>query len=155
MGEFSVWRPRAPFGRHYREAVPTACPWAPSGRHRCPNGARGRHLGATLQPKNQLREFRVSTPYISFLTPPNLSPSPICTKIRWLCLGSLKISQTHSSHFHFHDISPQIFHIFSIISISSSIFTNLLLLFIPYHENHLLGRFWMKFLYSFHERLSS
>ena len=53
------WRPRHALGRHLGAI-----------------GARGRHLGATLQPKNQLREFRVSTPYISFLTPSKPLPKP-------------------------------------------------------------------------------
>ena len=111
----------------------------------------GRHFAAKIQ----IRKIRVSTPYISLLTPPNLSPSPICMKIRWLCQGSLKISQTHSSHFNFDDISPQIFHIFFFISIPSSIFTYLLLHLTSSHDNHFLGRFWAKFLSSFHEWLRS
>ena len=144
----SVWRRTGAPGPHWGARTVArhtlalwGRPWAPPGPHSAA--------------KIQIREFRVSTPYISFLTPPSLSPSPICTKIRWLCQASLKISQTYSSHFHFHDISTQIFHIFFFISISSSIFTTLLLHFIPPHHSHFLGRFWAKFLSSFHERLSS
>ena len=71
----------APFGRHYREAAPKACPWATFGRDWCPSGARGRHLGTNSTAKFSFREIRVSAPYISFLTPPNLLPSTLWSKI--------------------------------------------------------------------------
>ena len=73
-GEMVSLAPRAPsghhFGRHNREAAPKGHPWAPFWAPWCPRGARGRHLGTNSAAKFSFREIRVSTPYISFLTPP-------------------------------------------------------------------------------------
>ena len=77
--------PRAPsgrhFGRHNREAAPKGRPWAPCWAPWCPSGARGRHLGTDSAANFSFREIRVFTPYISFLTPPNLPPSSPRSKI--------------------------------------------------------------------------
>ena len=54
----------------------------------CPRGARGRHLGTDSAANFSFREIRVSTPYISFLTPPNLRPSSPRSKIP----SSLRVS---------------------------------------------------------------
>ena len=41
-----------------------------------PRHARGRHLGTNSAAKFSFREIRVSTPYISFLTPPKPLSKP-------------------------------------------------------------------------------
>ena len=108
-GKWSVWRPRAPSGSHLG---------AITGRRR-PRHAHGRHLGADSAAKISFREIRVSTPYISFLTPPSLprnSPrSKIPSSLRVFIIFSqspLKSTSFHSKsliiplfYYHFHSIS--------------------------------------------------
>ena len=86
---------------------------------RRPSGARGRHLGADSAANFSFREIRVFTPYISFLTPPNLLPSSPRSKIpsslRVFIIFSqspLKSTSFHSKsliiplfYYHFHSIS--------------------------------------------------
>ena len=70
--------PRAPSEFHLGAII---------GRRR-PMHARGRHLGADSTAKFSFSEIRVFTPYISFLTPPNLLPSSPRSKIP----SSLRVS---------------------------------------------------------------
>ena len=69
----SVWRPTGPRGLTGAQEQRHATHWRP-----------GAPMGATWAPfcrKKSTHEFRVSTPYISFLTPPSLPPSSPRSKI--------------------------------------------------------------------------
>ena len=71
----------APPGRHLGAISGRRRPRHALGRHWCPRGARGCHMGANSAAKFSFCEIRVFTPYISFLPPPTLLPSSPRSKI--------------------------------------------------------------------------
>ena len=76
----SVWRPTGAAGPHWGARTVARHTLAPRGRPWSPPGP---HSAA----KNHIREFRVSTPYISFLTPPKPLSKPYLHENKVAMLG--------------------------------------------------------------------